>query len=100
MSDKVSMAVEIDGEFEPQVNAVMEALAPICRDPENPAMFDGRRAVEVLGSCAAMIFSGIPEQFRESQVEPWLQFVRDAAMNIEAGKMHTIKVKPGMSRRQ
>lgn len=100
MTDKVNMAVEIDDAVEPQINAVMEALSPICRDPEDPNVFDGRRAVEVLGSCAALIFAGIPEQFRESQVEPWLQFVRDAAMNIEAGKMHTLKVRPGVSRAQ
>lgn len=100
MSDKVNMAIEIDGEIETQINAVMEALSPVCRDPENPEVFDGRRAVEILGACAAMIFAGIPEAFRESQVEPWLQFVRDGAMNIEAGKMHTIKVSPGQSRAQ
>ena len=100
MNDKVRMQVEIDDEVEPHVNAVMEALSPLCRDPDDPAVFDGRRGVDVLGACAALIFAGIPEELRESQMAPWFEFVRKAANNIERGGTTTLKVKAGMSRPQ
>lgn len=71
---------------------VMKTLEPICRAADNPAAFDGNRAADALGAAAAMIFAGIPEPFRDAEVERWVRFVREASVRIQAGSYHTIKV--------
>ena len=90
-SKRANYQVGIDDE-ETLVNAVFDALQPICRDPTDPAKFDGNRATDTLGACAGLIFAGIPEPHRERVLNDWCVFVRKCANNIEVGKSHTLKI--------
>lgn len=90
----VGMRIEID-DSDPigsLVSTIMSAIEPVCRAPDAPERFDGNRAVDALGAAAAMIFAGIPEPFRDEQVENWITFVRKAAKEIELDRYHIIKV--------
>ncbi len=60
------------------VNAVMDELGRIYRDPEGH--LDSQKAVNALGTCAAMLFAGMPKDQRASEIEPWAAWVRETSM--------------------